>query len=205
MPSHGTIPRACHQCGAIFLAPAHDVARGYGKFCSRACYGAAKAVPLRPVAERFWQKVNKTEACWLWTGKTNGRKGYGQIGIGSKPAGTMAHAYVHRVSWELHYGAIPDGLVVMHTCDVPLCVRPDHLELGTVADNNRDMFAKGRGKPGCTRGEAQSNSKLTVEIVQQIRVDFAAGVPQRELGRRYGVQPAAISKVVTGRSWKHVR
>ena len=104
--------------------------------------------------KRFWDKVNKTDGCWLWTGSRD-RKGYGRISIDRSPA------LVHRVAWTLEHGAIPPGMCVLHKCDTPGCVRHDHLFLGTIADNNRDMFAKGRAYPQtkpknthCLRGHA---------------------------------------------------
>lgn len=97
-------------------------------------------VRIGSLAERLWAKVDRTESCWIWTGGTN-IKGYGCIGLGERGRGK---ALAHRVSWELAFGPIPDGLWVLHHCDNPPCVRPDHLWLGTAADNNRDMVAKGR-------------------------------------------------------------
>lgn len=97
------------------------------------------ATSYRPLDERFWEKVDKTGDCWLWTSPPRSG-GYG--GIGEPITGRMLAA--HRVSWELHYGPIPDGLCVLHQCDVRLCVRPDHLFLGTKQDNTQDMIAKSR-------------------------------------------------------------
>lgn len=80
--------------------------------------------------------------CWLWTAAEN-EKGYGVIGVGGRGTGKR---YAHRVSYELHVGPVPDGMCVLHKCDTPLCVNPDHLFLGTVADNVNDMTFKDRGK-----------------------------------------------------------
>lgn len=100
-----------------------------------------------PAAERFWKKVQKhDDGCWLWTAGTDG-KGYGQfrIRLGLK---TKAH----RFSYELAHGPIPKadegyhGWCVLHRCDNPACVRPEHLMLGTHQDNMRDMWQKGRCK-----------------------------------------------------------
>lgn len=111
--------------------------------------------------ERYWSKVNVVDdatSCWEWT--ASGARGYGQIGAGSHDGPSLK---AHRVSYELHHGPIPDGLVVCHACDNRGCVRPDHLWLGTQRENLLDMRAKGRnndvGSPGprplhevCKRG-----------------------------------------------------
>lgn len=89
------------------------------------------------VIARFWAKVEKGDGCWEWNAARN-RGGYGQLQIGRRP-------YVaHRVSWTIANGPIPDGLIVRHTCDNPPCVRPDHLETGTLKDNAQDTVLRGR-------------------------------------------------------------
>lgn len=94
------------------------------------------------MAQRFWNRVEKTNGCWQWTGSTD-TNGYGQLRI---PGPRSSHKKVRtsRYSWVLHYGPIPNGMLVLHTCDNRRCVRPDHLWLGTQADNMADMSNKGR-------------------------------------------------------------
>lgn len=101
---------------------------------------------LKTLDERFWTKVRETDDCWLWFGSMDSR-GYGRLG---KPYGRDGIAYIpaHRLSWILHYGSIPEGLGVLHTCDVRECVRPDHLFVGTPADNMADKMSKGRQHRG---------------------------------------------------------
>lgn len=100
---------------------------------------------------RFFEKVNKTESCWLWTGALNSR-GYGSIGVNGKSVSA------HRFSYEMHKAVIPKGMVVCHSCDVRNCVNPEHLWIGTIGDNNRDAFKKDRNglstrrRTHCRRG-----------------------------------------------------
>jgi hypothetical protein len=103
--------------------------------------GVLKPLVFRraPVDRRFWSKVQKGPDCWTWAGSRSA-KGYGRLNVG----GAVCQA--HRVSWELHRGAIPSDLFVLHRCDNPPCVNPDHLFLGTALDNSRDMVSKGRQK-----------------------------------------------------------
>jgi hypothetical protein len=87
--------------------------------------------------EQFWANVDRTGNCWLWTACRD-RYGYGRLSAEGR------RYKAHRASWELHFGPIPEGKGVLHSCDNPPCVRPDHLFLGTQVDNIRDMIAKGR-------------------------------------------------------------
>lgn len=95
----------------------------------------------KSLAERFWQKVDKSGKCWIWTGGRTST-GYGIIGKGKRGHGFLK---AHRASWIINVGSIPDRLLVLHKCDNPLCVKPDHLFLGTYKDNSQDMVSKGRG------------------------------------------------------------
>ena len=147
------------------------------------------------LAERFWAKVTKTESCWYWTGYCHRRSGYGHVRVGPR----MARA--HRIAWELSHGPIPDGLDVLHSCDNPPCVRPDHLFLGTQLDNIADREAKGRG--GAAHGEHHGRAKLTEAQVRQIRA--RATEPRGVLAAEFHVGIDAIKRILSGRYWSHVR
>ena len=119
---------------------------------------------LRFQRDRFWARVQKGEGCWRWDGSKN-RYGYGFVSYG--PRGAQTRVQAHRVAWTLAYGPIPDGAFVLHHCDNPPCVRPDHLFLGTQGDNMVDMAAKRRGSnqwkgaTHCPRGHAYAEKAPT--------------------------------------------
>lgn len=100
-----------------------------------------------PAVDRFWSKVDKSGTCWVWTAHTD-RRGYGRMQRGERGQGVIL---AHRFSWHLATGIDPGDLCVLHLCDNPPCVNPDHLVLGTRAANVLDMINKGRqssGRPG---------------------------------------------------------
>lgn len=154
------------------------------------------------LTRRFWAKVNKTETCWLWTAsKANGR---GQIAIRRRL--TIAP----RVLWFLTFGVWPDPtLFVCHHCDVPACVRPDHLFVGTRQDNMIDCSRKGRNiaqtRPeAILRGEAHANAKLTTVQVLEIRRLRSEGVLSRALAQKYGISKRCINDIIARDTWKHL-
>lgn len=152
-----------------------------------------------PVEGRLWGKVQKTESCWIWQGhvtKKETGKNHGQIRFKGR-----LHL-VHRVSWELHNGPIPLGMNVLHRCDNPPCVRPDHLFLGTVADNNRDAAIKGRiHRP---RGIANAHAKLNDDIARRILEMTNEGLKPAEIGKLLGIHKGTVRGVSTRQRWKHV-
>lgn len=146
--------------------------------------------------ERFWEKVRKSSGCWEWTAsKING---YGRIGL----TRARRQMFAHRLSYELHYGPVPDGLFVLHKCDNPGCVRPDHLFLGTLTDNNRDRAQKGRNLS--VKGENHGRAKITNRDVVQMRQLYKNGKTPAELAKKYGISQSNVSRIVRGRAWKHI-
>lgn len=143
--------------------------------------------------------VNKTQSCWLWCGYTVNK--YGMFYPAPRINGKQHHVRAHRFAYEEANGPIPEGLHVLHRCDVPLCVRPDHLFLGTNVENSADRNQKGRQ----ARGERQGSAKLTVAIVRRIRKAFAEdGITTTELAARHGVARSTIRAIVSRKNWKHV-
>jgi len=162
----------------------------------RARTAAAQVRQARPLTERFWEKVGKTKTCWLWLAATT-PAGYGKIYVDSQTGVDMAH----RVSYMEAHGAIPNGLFVCHECDNPACVRPDHLFLGTQADNLADMTRKGRRRNGYPRGEKNGNAKLSIDQVAGIRNRLAAGEKQASIAADYAIHQSTVSKIHLKKSW----
>lgn len=177
----------CRQCGAEFQAFAAWIKRGGGKFCSRTCSELGKSAPPKrsPPDVRFWAKVEKSDGCWLWTARVD-KLGYGFFRADSQ----KAHALAHRFSWALHNGPIPTGLLVLHKCDRPGCVRPDHLYVGTDADNTADKLSRHR-----------QAHRLSTEQVQAIRERLRAGATRVCVAADYNVTTSAIRLIAVGRTW----
>jgi hypothetical protein len=143
--------------------------------------------------ERFWSRVTKTDSCWLY--QDIGRYGYGLFPF--KGRTFRAHCFI----WEQTHGPIPHGFFVCHDCDVPACVRPDHLFLGTPAQNSADMVAKGRSAKGSRIGISRLTERQVEEIKRQLPGRFGT---QSRLARQYGVSESAISQIANGHTWRHV-
>lgn len=142
-------------------------------------------------------KVDDNTGCWNWTGALHW-KGYGKITINGKSC------RAHRVSYELHREPIPQGLYVLHHCDNRSCINPEHLFLGTHADNMADMTEKGRGRLGSRgkRGETNHCAKLTETDAREIR--SAVGISGVALATKYGVSPRQVLRIRAGKKWAHL-
>jgi hypothetical protein len=129
--------------------------------------------------------------------------GYGMIHINDHRIGT------HRLSWQLHFGKIPAGLFVCHKCDNRRCVRPDHLFIGTQADNLADAKLKGRMKKRnretIARGIRQGLAKLSENDVRMIRAFYTPGVIRiQDLAKMFKVAPSTIWPILKRKTWKHI-
>ncbi len=155
--------------------------------------------PQTYIADRFWPRVDKSGACWIWTGaRTHG--GYGVIREPGR-AGRLVRA--HRQSFEWAFGPIAAGAVVCHRCDNPSCVNPDHLFVGTQTDNMRDASAKGRAKGGTPPGGTHHRAKLTQAKAGEIRARYArGGVGLAPLAAEYGVSKKTVLNIVHRRIWR---
>lgn len=206
----------CAICGKVFNVPSYRAKTAM--YCSLSCR-AKRATAER----RFWSHVDKgagPDGCWLWRVSTGTTNGYGQI---SSDDGK--HMGAHVFSWILHYGPVPAGFFVCHSCDdrypaestaYRRCVRPDHLFLGTPADNSVDMMAKGRQATGdrhrsrthpgsIQRGEAHGGVKLTEAVVREIRTRYASeSITQKALATEFGIGTSLMHAILSRRLWVHV-
>jgi len=152
-----------------------------------------------PREERFYNSIeipSNKNLCWLWK-KNVDKDGYGRID----------NIRSNRYSYELHKGEIPEGLCVCHTCDNPPCCNPDHLWIGTVGDNTRDMVRKGRRPnhfPPSLPGILNPKAKLTEDNIKQIRQKHKAGMNYYDLAKLYNVTDCMIGKIVRYECWKHI-
>lgn len=155
----------------------------------------------------FWQRVTRSATgCWAWSGGTD-KDGYGFLRFRGR------RVKAHRLAWELLHGPIPQGMFVLHRCDNPPCVRPDHLFLGTNDDNMADMAKKGRAVSGSKkhpermpRGEEHPRAKLTEEGVRRLREKYCAGdTSQQLLAKEFGISQFTVSAIIRRKRWAHVR
>lgn len=141
------------------------------------------------VAERFWRYVDRpnSDSCWVWTSAT-GHNGYGQLWVGkrNRPA--------HRLSYEMHVGPIPEGMLVCHTCDNPPCVNPAHLFLGNAKANAHDMCRKNR----------LPQRRFTNDQVHKIKSEMAAGRTCYSLAKEYGISHKRMCGIKNGESYRHI-
>lgn len=161
-----------------------EIARGYSS--------------TRRAELRFWFSVDFSEECWIWQGTRN-RNGYGHFNH-SGPMGVLAH----RIAWTYTRGS-PGVLHVLHTCDTPACVRPNHLYLGTHTENMQDKVRKGRQFAASRQGSANKISKLHEADVILMRARWESGAhTMTSLAASYGVSIKTVSQIVRRKAWIHV-
>lgn len=192
----------CKHCGIEFIATHTDVNRGKCKYCSHYCSAQARIGTVGPnkgntpnnkhTPQSFWNLVDKSGDCWLWTLGVIGF-GYGSLTYQGKAA------RAHRLAYTLGVGAIPKGMQVLHKCDNPLCCNPDHLFLGNHKDNINDRIEKDR----TARGEQSGTHKLTDEQVLYIK-QHPKPVPRKRLAIEFGVGVTTIDNIIGGVQWKHI-
>ena len=186
----------CDECGKVVYRKPSRINRNGNNFCSRECLFLKIKDVLRNCRgtpeERFWEKVHKTDGCWFWTGAVN-KNGYGSFGFEGKSETAS------RFAWFIYTGErLPPEQLVCHTCDTPLCVRGDHLFVGSNMDNRIDCVIKGRANGAV--GERNTKAKLTVADVLIIR---SSPLPTRPLADRFGVKTSTILKIKRHILWKH--
>jgi hypothetical protein len=183
-------------------------------FCACGCGGRAKTgarfitgshlTSRFTTEERFWLNVERIEgdACWKWLGLPDD-KGYGRFMVDGRKI------RAHQFSWMLHFGPIPDGLEVCHTCDDRLCPKPAHLFVGTHHENMLDAAAKDRmshgGPKNPARGERAPTAKLRDTDIPVIRALSAEGISTRQISLRYGVAHHQIRRILNGTGWVHIK
>lgn len=184
--------RTCETCGKVSARSDKPLLSRRTfmalRYCSHQCYFVARRSD--PVG-KYWAKVERGPGCWLWRGPTS--HGYGRVRFQGN------FRFAHRVAFELATGIDPHGSVVMHSCDNPLCVNPDHLTLGTQTQNIADMDAKGRRR--AAKGERNGSARLTEDQVRAIRSD---GRSADVIAEGYPVTVSGIHAIRNGRTWKHL-
>jgi hypothetical protein len=176
----------------------------------------------RAQSARFWSKVDKTGECWIWTAGKD-KDGYGKfavtlprVGLPTGAPSKQRHMRAHIFSWEMANGChVPEGSVIMHSCDTPACVNPAHLSPGTQAENRADCGAKGRNAAGSRsgahmqphrmpRGERHYAATITEANVRDIRALSAQGIRPKAISDRLKIGFTKVWGVTSGRTWKSV-
>lgn len=192
MGKHPRATRVCIVCQKTFTNEARYPAR----FCSRECAWKRRGLPIE---QRFWSKVDMTGDCWIWQA-TGNRLGYGHFWAWGE------QRMAPWVAWFLTHGRAPSkgsGICVLHRCDNPPCVRPDHLFLGDAADNMADKMAKGRHRAGML-GKRSHRARFSDDEVRAIRREYANGATYYAISKRYSVHDSTIRQILSGITYRYV-
>lgn len=186
----GKLEFVCLRCGKTFYRYRNKVYPT--KFCSRDCFYNLS------LFDKFWGRMTRAASgCLKWTGKHD-FNGYGLVRFYRH---NRAWQGTHRIAWELAVGPIPNGLQVLHHCDVRDCCEPSHLFLGSQAENVSDMIAKGRNVCG-VNGMIR---KLTEDQVTEMRSLYASRErTQRQLSELFGVTRGHVWRIINRVDWKHI-
>lgn len=189
------IERICEWCGKLFTAPARPESR---RFCSSLCARRHAARCKAHSVESFWALSDRPDdpnGCWTWRGNVDS-DGYGRISFSGR------YHKAHQLAYRLSNGVMKRKVYICHKCGNRLCVNPEHLYHGNSKQNAQDMIRHGRS----LKGERNHNAKLTSENVREIRKKYDAGGGNTvTLAAEYGVTQGAISHVVLGKTWIHVK
>lgn len=198
----------CETCGKNFKWY-RGKTRNEPRFCSHSCQGSGvkewrskhkfswkgkteeEKLPMMKIM--FYERIEKTESCWIWKGSKI-KSGYGIISFGGKPISA------HRLSWKIHHEEIGSDMIVRHLCNNPICVNPEHLAIGTHQDNSDDRVKAGNSG----KGSQNCNSSLNEEDIKKIKNLLVLGISGAEIGRRFNVSRTTINNIKKQRTWRHV-
>lgn len=149
---------------------------------------------MKTTYERFIEKIKIVDECWEWISSSDGRYGFFKF--------ENLNYRSHRMSWMLHFGEIPQGMLICHKCDNMICVNPDHLFLGTQKDNVRDCIKKSRmNRP---TGEKNNLSRFKESDIHEIRNLYLEGISSHEIAEKYSTSPSEICDILRCKIWKHL-
>lgn len=190
------------MCNSLTILPSSRKPQGYTGFpkptVAHRGDGFFKGATMKLID--FWNRVDRrgVDECWEWKGAKD-RKGYGLVMIENKSR------RVPRIAWEITNGPIPPGMQVCHKCDNPPCCNPNHLFVGTPKDNVHDCIAKGRDRYAC--GEPNAQSKLTEEMVREIRSRYkrySRKDGSGKMAKEFSVDRNTVFRAAVGKMWRHI-
>lgn len=191
-----TQSKPCAKCGSLFLKRSRDSAAQWEarSYCSILCSNSDPSIRSTPIEQRFWRYVEKTPGCWKWLGSSDSF-GYGRISRGRG----MSPEKAYRLSYMLHVGNIPVGMVVRHSCDNPNCVNPVHLQIGTQKLNAQDMAKRGRQNPRSKENLRRVKRAFSLDEFEEVKRLIDSGKTRQEVAKIFGVHQSTISYFLNGK------